>query len=66
MDLDYVDKELISQLFSKGRQNLKGMKIEVIKSELQKISQSGIRNRFERLKRNENIKIQGNLSINNL
>ena len=66
MDLDYVDKELISQLFSKGRQNLKGMKIEVIKSELQEISQSGIRNRFERLKVNENIKIQGNLSINNL
>ncbi|MHA1986447.1 MAG: hypothetical protein ACW98D_07405 [Promethearchaeota archaeon] len=66
MDLDYIDKELISQLFSRGRQNLKSMKIEVIKSELQEISQSGIRNRFERLKINENIKIQGNLSVNNL
>jgi len=66
MDLDYVDKELISQLFHNGRQSLKSMKIEVIKSELQEISQSGIRKRFERLKKNEIIEVQGNLSISNL
>ncbi|MHA1988043.1 MAG: hypothetical protein ACW98D_15515 [Promethearchaeota archaeon] len=66
MGLDYIDKELITQLFSKGRQSLNNIKIEVIKSEIQDVSQSGIRKRFERLKSSDTINVQGNLSVNNL
>ena len=66
MDLDYVDKELIRQLLSNGRQNLKNIKIKIIKSGLQEISQSGIRKRFKRLTSHKIIDVQGNLNVSNL
>jgi DNA-binding Lrp family transcriptional regulator len=66
MGLDYIDKELIKKLIGEGRQNLKNIKIEIIKSELQEISQSGIRKRFERIKNNKTVKVQGNININKL
>ncbi len=66
MELDDIDKQILRALFIDGRENLTSLTDTVIKKDQASMSHTGVRKRIEKLKDSQILKVQGNLSINNL
>jgi DNA-binding Lrp family transcriptional regulator len=66
MDLDRIDKQILRILFKNGRKSYSKIRNDVLKSDNEKMSHTGIRKRINKLKKNNILKIQGNLNVNAL
>ncbi len=66
MDLDDVDKQILSGLFKNGRESLTSMGERVYKGNKDPMSHTGISKRITKLEDSKILKIQGNLNIKNL
>lgn len=63
MNFDKVDKQILRLLFENGRMSYSKIKNKVLKSDNEKMSHSGIRKRIHKLKKDNLVKIQGNVNV---
>lgn len=66
MDLDEIDKQILNQLFKKGRESLTSLNKKIFKTEVEVMSHTGIKKRIIKLRDSGILKVQGNININNL
>jgi len=66
MLLDKIDKQIIRVLYKDGRQSLTTISKNVVKSDKDIMSHTGIKKRIDKLQNSDILKIQGNVNIENL
>ena len=64
--IDYVDKQILNQLFKDGKKSLNSIKEHVVKKNGKHMSHTGINNRIDKLINSNILKIQGNINISEL
>ncbi|MFX1571490.1 MAG: hypothetical protein ACFFB0_01980 [Promethearchaeota archaeon] len=66
MQLDNIDKQILRELYKDGRQSLITISKNVVKSDKEIMSHTGIKKRIDKLQNSNVLKIQGNVNIENL
>ncbi len=62
-EIDEVDRQLLSELFKDGSQTLHDLSKKIIKPDGDTMSSTGIKKRLTKLKRERQLKIQGNINL---
>lgn len=66
MKFDNIDKQILSELFKNGRENLTTINKKIFKTDTETMSHTGVKKRISKLVDSKILKIQGNLNINEL
>ncbi|MFX0073282.1 MAG: hypothetical protein ACFFAO_19555 [Candidatus Hermodarchaeota archaeon] len=66
MELDEIDKQIINELFKNGRESLTSLNQKIYKTDKELMSHAGVKKRIVKLRNSGLLKIQGNISVNNL
>ncbi|MBY9006383.1 MAG: Lrp/AsnC family transcriptional regulator [Candidatus Lokiarchaeota archaeon] len=66
MKVDEIDRQIINLLFNNGRESLTTIGEKVFKSNHESMSHAGINKRISKLEENDVLRIQGNISVENL
>ena len=66
MTLDNIDKQILRLLFNNGRENLTSISDKVLKNNEEPMSHTGIGKRITKLEKSNVLKVQANLSVENL
>ena len=64
--VDYVDKQILNQLFKDGKMSLNRIKEHVVKKNGEHMSHTGINNRIDKLMDSDILRIQGNINLSEL
>ena len=64
--LDFIDKQILNQLYTDGKMSLNRIKQYVVKKNGEHMSHTGINNRIEKLAESDILKIQGNINLKQL
>ena len=66
MKIDEIDKQIINILFNNGRESLTNIGEKVLKANKESMTHAGINKRILKMEKNDILKIQGNIAIENL
>jgi DNA-binding Lrp family transcriptional regulator len=66
MELDEIDKQILNELYKNGRESLTSLNQKIQKADQELMSHTGVKKRILRLGNSEVLKVQGNISLNNL
>ena len=64
--LDFIDKQILNQLYTDGKMSLNKIKQYVVKKNGEHMSHTGINNRIDKLIDSNILKVQGNINITEL
>jgi len=63
VDMDHIDQQILCELFKDGTQTLQELSRKIIKSNGDTMSTTGIKKRIKKLKKNQLLRIQGNINL---